>query len=762
MNSCQHCGAPVAGERFCCHGCATAHALLESCGLGAHAALRQAAVAAGTAPRPVPRIAPETAGWADPAFMQRIGAPLADGTWSISWAVEGMHCPACTWVLERLPFLDPGVRRAEVDLGRGVLRTVHDPAMTDPARLAALAATLGYRLRPWAGAGEDARRQSASRALALRAAVAFACAVGAMQVAMNLAAGELTGDLDPLFRRVFGLGALLLALPAGTWAVWPWWRALPLALRTGRWSLDATAAVVVAVGLGASLTAVVQGSNVTYADAVAMFAALLLAGRLALLRTQDRLAVQASRLNGLLPEVPPEEGAEIRVASGARLPGDGPLIAAEGCQLDTAVLTGESRPQAVAVGQTVFAGCLVVAGSCTVRVSASGPRTRVATLLAAAESMHGRVTVVAGWERWYGPLLLVAALIAGWFGGVGQAVAVAMVACPCAIGLALPLARARVLAAARADGLLIRSGDALVRLRGIRRALFDKTGTLTTGRLAVTSWEWLVAEDLRPRMAAAIAAAERRCRHPVALAIERHLGDVPEVPVTGVVERPGRGLTAVADGVVPFSIAPDGDGGLELRWDGVVAARIRAVDGLRPDAGAAIAACTARGWPVAIASGDAEPPVREAAAALGIGSWHHGLVPEGKAALVDRTTLMVGDGVNDAAALAGAGVSVAVRGGLAAGLSCADVVVTDEAAPLAAVERLLAASDRLRRRERVLLMLTIGYNACAVTAALAGWWGPLVCAIGMPLSSLAAIVLATAWEPFPPAVPAQRRNQSAP
>lgn len=756
MNVCRHCGAASGDAPFCCHGCATAFALLDRCGLGAHADLRRAALAGGAAPHPVPRIAPETAGWADPAFVERIGARLADGTLSIPWAVEGLHCPACTWVLERLPFLDAGVRRAEVDLGRGVLRTVHDPALTDPARLAALAATLGYRLRPWAGAGEDGRRRAAARGLALRAAVAFACAVGAMQLAMNLTAGELTGDLDPGLRTAFALGALLLALPAGTWAVWPWWRALPAAVRSGRWSLDATAAVVVAVGLGASLPAVVQGAGTTYADAVAMFAALLLAGRLVLLRTQDALAVQASRLAGLLPEAAPAEGTEVRVAAGARLPGDGQVVAAEGCRVDTAVLTGESRSSPLVAGGTAFAGCLVVEGACTLRIAASGPRTRIATLLAAAEAAHGRPAGVPGWERWYGPLLLVAAVLAGWFGGIGQAVAVAMVACPCAIGLALPLARARVLAAARAQGLLVRSADALVRLRRVRRAVFDKTGTLTTGCMAVTSWEWLAPEAQRPRIAAAVVAAERHCRHPAALAIERHLGDVPEVLVTEVSERPRLGLEAVHDGV-RFAVGPDEAGGLSLMWGGAPAARLRVADGIRPDASTLLADCASRGWPVAIASGDAEAPVRAVAAELGIADARHGLLPEDKARLVDRATLMVGDGVNDAGALAAAGVSVAVRGGLAAGLSCADVVVTDEAAPLAAVGRLLAAADRLRQREGLLLVGTIGYNALAVTAALSGAWGPLVCAIGMPLSSIAAVLLATAWEPFP-----QKRNQPVP
>jgi Cu2+-exporting ATPase len=212
---CRHCGLGFRGVgEFCCHGCATAFTLLESCGLGGHAALREQAVAAGAQPQPVPAVGPTESGWATPEFLARVATDMGKGRFAMSWAVEDMHCPACTWVLERLPFIDAGIEHATVDLGRGILRTVHRAADTDLQRIASVAATLGYRLRPWAGAGEDERRRAVARGLALRAAVALACAVGAMQLAMNLAAGELTGDLAPQLRQMFALGALLLALPA--------------------------------------------------------------------------------------------------------------------------------------------------------------------------------------------------------------------------------------------------------------------------------------------------------------------------------------------------------------------------------------------------------------------------------------------------------------------------------------------------------------------------------------------------------------------
>jgi Cu2+-exporting ATPase len=760
MSACVHCGTLLSQDqaRFCCHGCAMAHDVLSRCGLGSYVALREAALAAGAAPRPVPAITAEHRAWAAPEFLARVAADLGGGRHAIAWAVEGLHCPACTWVLERLSFIDPGIERAEVDVGRGVLRTVHHAARTDPARIATLAAQLGYRLRPWAGAVDDRQRRLAARAEALRAAIALACAVGSMQLAMNLAAGELTGDLEPRFRWYFGLGALLLALPAGTWAVGPWWRALGRALRHGRWSLDATAAAVVTVGLGASAANLVRGSNATYADAVAMFCALLLVGRLALHRIQDRLAVQASHLGGILPDEVPALDSDAEYARGQRLGGDGVVVAASPeAAVDVAVLTGESRPQPLASGQTVYAGTLLVAGTCTVRIAATGSHSRVGKMLMAAEvNKAADVSKAAAigaedawWERWYGAALVLLAVAAGWWSGVDRAVAVVMAACPCAIGLALPLARARLLAAARQRGLLIRSGAALLRLRGITAAVFDKTGTLTTGQMTVVAWRWLVPEAERPLLAGAILAIERQCRHPLALAIERHVREqflAPEVSVEEVVELPGRGVTARWAGRA-MSLGP-GAGGIVVRCAGDVVAEIRVTDGIRPDAPTVLAAMRRRGWRLTLASGDAPEAVRAVAQTLAISDAQAAQLPEDKARLVDARTLMVGDGVNDAAALAAAGFSVAVRGGLAAGLACADVVVTDEAAPLAALSDLLLASERLQRRERLLLAATVLYNAVAVGAAVAGWWGPLICAVGMPVSSLIAVLIATAWEPF--------------
>jgi Cu2+-exporting ATPase len=821
---CSHCALPLAASApepaFCCHGCATAFSILAQAGLSGHASLRRAAADRGLVPQPVDgAAAAQAAEAAEEAgtLGERLAIPLADGRCALAWNVEGMHCPACVWVLERLPALLPGVDAARVEVGRGRLLVVYRPTLAGPAAQARLVATLGYRLRPAGGIQRDDEARRRFRTAALRFALAFAGAVGAMQLAMNLQAGELTGDLDAAGRWWFGGLAIVLALPAATWAAGPWWRALGHALTKGRWSADAAAALVVGVGLSASVGLLIQGSNATYADAVAMFAALLLGGRLALLMARERIAARLERLGGLLPETALRlasandrtgtlvatanlrPGDLIGLRPGQRLPVDGVAVELDaGLAIDAALLTGETQPQPVAVGTTLFAGTSVVRAHgplpatpwLTLRVDTVGGETRVARLLAGAEAAaalkvreHPGAPSGAAWERWYGPLLLATAGLTvpvTWLCGVpagdalARGVAVMMAACPCAIGLALPLARAAALARMAASGVLVAHEGAFARLGAVRRLVIDKTGTLTDGAPGIQHWRW-VETDLaaRQRIAAAVVAVERLAKHPAAPAIaaaaQREAGNCAAPSIHTWAEIPGVGLRAeVSTGderADTLSIGPAADlpSNLGVTWNGVTVAHLQRVEHLRPDAPLLMQTARARGWSVTIASGDQPAAVQALGQRLGINDAHGALTPEGKRALVDATTLMIGDGGNDAPALGAAGVSIAVRGGLAAGLACADAVVADDRAPLAACVRWLHAAAALARRERRLLVFTILYNIVVVVLAALGVFGPFLCAIGMPLSSALAVWLAVAGaDAAPPLAPSTKPDQANP
>ena len=724
---------------------------------------------AATAPDPE-----GAAAFAGPEFAAEHVLVRRDGLCALNWSVGGMHCAACVWVLERLPSIDPGVRWSQVDLGRGCVSVVYDPARSSPVSQALAMSRLGYRVRPWLAQRLAAERQAERRDLLLRLAVAAASAMGAMQLSMNLWAGELAQDLDAGNRAAFAWGALLVAAPAVLWSAWPIHRAALAAMRGRRWNVDLAASLTISAATVASVILVAQGGNELYVDAAAMFTALLLAARVGFLTAQERVQRLAGLMDGLLPvsavrcrgdvrETVPTTalvvGDLVEVTAGMRLPCDG-LVRDTPALVDTAVLTGESRPERVLPGATAFAGCSALE---TLRLcaTATGSATRVGGLLAAGRAQSPRRAadptdrLVAVFMPLLGLAAILTAAFWGWHSGAAQALnqglAVLVVGCPCAIGLAVPLVRAAWLGRAAVAGILVRDPGLAERLATIRAVVFDKTGTLSEGRMRVVDWTWREADpDLRGSLLSALLTVEADQRHPAAAAITAWIQAQGAVPgeVGSIAEVPGAGVRAewngaeLRIGTPAFAAAPDCDGTV-LWWNGAVRAVIRLADPLRSDARAAVAAARAQGWDVHLWSGDRPEAVAAAARELDIAADHaHGAcTPEDKA---DRLTalqvrgpvLMVWDGVNDAAALAVADVAIALRGGLSAALDHCHVFVADARLGVGAVAALAADAVAARQRIRRLLGWAVGYNAVAVALAAGGAWGPVVCAVAMPLSSL--------------------------
>lgn len=737
----------------------------------------------GSVGTPVERIAPEpeaAAAFDGPAFAASQIHQRSDGLHAVTWSVTGMHCAACVWVLERLAVAAPGVRSSRVNLGQGSLDVIYDPMLCSPGRQVEVVAKLGYRLRPWVAQAVAAERKAVARDLLLRLAVAAACAVGAMQVSMNLWAGELARDLDPGNRVIFAWTSLTVALPAILWSAWPIHRAAWAALRARRWTVDLAASLAVSLALVGSLIHLAQGGNEVYGDAAAMFIALLLAARWAFYAAQEQVRRLAGQLDGLVPAIarrrigstsaliPVEDlaiGDVVEIKPGERLPCDGFVVDHAG-RVEAAVLTGEARAERIPVGGDAFAGCTAV-DPLVLRVTATGTATRVGRLLCTAPTgpaAHDGNDATAELIRWFMPALIITAIATGlgwWWAagterGLTQALAVLVVGCPCAIGLAAPLVTAAWIGRLAARGILVRDAVVLDRLAGIRAVVFDKTGTLSVGRMRVVTWNWTAMSASREELLGAVMAAEAEARHPAGAALSAwaaeqggHLG-----VVTAVREFAGAGLSArwgaaeLRIGTPSFAGSGHEDGTV-ISVDGVVLAVVTLADPLRADAPAVVAAARARGWDVYLWSGDRPAAVAAAGAALGLPteSWAAACTPEDKAhrlrALRARGPVaMVGDGVNDAAALAEADVAIALRGGLTAALDHCQVFVADAARGVSAVGDLLVAADHRRQRIRGLLTWAVIYNLIAIGLAAGGAWGPVVCAIAMPISSLLTVIAA--------------------
>lgn len=810
---CLHCRAPVPpgqGE-FCCAGCATVHAILRAQGLdqGYYRVLERSEAEAVPA-RPSDRTYAEMD---EPSFAARhvrrarVGAREAAAT---DLYLEGVHCAACVWLVERLPRVLPGVLSARLDLGRQVATVTWDPAVVALSEVARRIDGFGYPVHAHrAGGAREARRREDRAALA-RIALAGAIAGNVMLLSFALYGGAFSG-MEARFEAFFRWGCLLLTVPSYLGPGRVFLKGALGALRARALHMDLPIAIGLTAGTVGGVWNTVAGAGEVYFDAVAVLIFLLLAGRWLERRAHRRASDAAELLAALAPttarklvvaperaerpssrearggsdtptgdevrEVPIEAlapGDLVEVRAGDPLPVDG-AVELGASDLDLSLLTGESAPQPVAPGQRVHAGTLNLTARLVVKVTEAGEATRVGRLARLVEEHAARrAPIVRVADRLAGRfvavvLLLAAATVAAWWAvdpklALDHAVALLVVTCPCALGLATPLAVSVAVGRAARGGIVVKGGDVLERLSRPGRMWLDKTGTLTEGRARLL--EFRGDEAVRP----ALLALQAHSAHPLARGFREAWPDLAPAALDGPVTRGRAGLEGRVGGanlrvgapawVLEVARAPSWTGPFVeeqvalartpvlVARDGEVVAAASFGDRLRPDARAAVERLLARGWQVGILSGDHPDVVRAAGQALGLrpDECLGGLSPEDKAALVERSrqggpVVMVGDGVNDAAALAAATVGVGVHGGAEAALGAADVFVTRPG--VAPVADLLGRADRALSTIRRNLGLSLAYNVVGAGLAVGGVITPWMAALLMPLSSLTVIFSST-------------------
>ncbi len=803
VQPCAHCGLPVPeslragrGPSFCCRGCAGAWELLHGAGLERFYELRAREGAVGVPARGGGRAYDEMD---DPAFLREHGTPLGSGRWRLTFYLEGVHCAACVWLVERVCLRHEGVREVELHLGRSRLHVVLEPERTRVSALARTLASLGYSPHPAGSDRAEAARRREDRRLLMRLGVAGASAGNAMGVAFALYGG-LFHEMDPLYRSFFQWAGMVAALPAVLYSAREFYRGAWGALRRGLLHMDLPISLGIWGGFLGGLVNTLRGEGHAYFESVSMLVFLLLLARWVQHRQSRRATDVAALLRAMTPSrvrrvvedrleyVPSaalRPGDLIELREGERAPADGRIEWGEGA-LDRSVLSGESLPVSASPGVEVHAGAVCVAGVLRVRVERVGERTRMGRLLQQVAEAGARksevvrfVDALSGW--FVGGTLLGAfvTLLFWWpFGpsmAFDRAVALVVVACPCALGLATPLAVAVALGRAAREGTLVKGGEALEALASARVVAFDKTGTLTTGTLRVVD---SVGDPTAWRAAAHL---ERHFRHPVARAIvqwqaSRASGPAPLVQVHRP-RRVGACVEAEVDGRIMRLGAPQAVcEGLDLEgeawpapvmelmararasgravqvllWGNRVMGAVALADTLRADAREAVERARRMGWEVWVVSGDAPQAVRQVAEALNVPAERAlgGQTPEQKVAWVRAMrargrgpVVMVGDGLNDAAALAEADAGIAVRGGAEASLEAADAFLRGEG--VFGVVRLGALARVTRRVVRRNLVLSLLYNLAAAAAAFAGWVDPLVAAVLMPISSLS--VTLSSW-----------------
>jgi Cu2+-exporting ATPase len=579
-------------------------------------------------------------------------------------------------------------------------------------------------------------------------------------------------DMGEATRHALHWVAAAIALPVVLVAGMPFYRNAIAGIRARRMNMDLAVSLGVLATTLMSVSEAARNGPFTWFDGATALLALLLGGRVldraarrrARQAVAELLALQDGMVTLLLPDgsargVPvdaPRPGDRLLVAAGERLRLDAVLEDAAAL-LDTAATTGESLPRSFAPGAALPAGAVNMGAPFTARVTAAakdGSLAAMARLLERAEQARGRYVDIADRAvRVYVPVVHAVALATflGWWLGMGvswqaalvPAVAALIVTCPCGFAIAVPAVQAVAVGALFRRGVLVANGTALERLAAADVAVLDKTGTLTEGQPTLLPGDWTGAEL---RVAAGLA---RNSRHPLARALAAACPEAPLLP--GVTEVPGCGLMqggVAVLGSAGFLGLPADGAGLTLWFRPGLAARpvaFRFADRLRDEAPASVAALARLGLAPELLSGDAVPAVAAVAAQAGIPAWQAGVDPAGKARRIEalraagRHPLMVGDGINDAAALALAHVSACPEAGTDLAQTASDLVLRG-AAPLAALPAAVRTARRAQRLARQNIAFSLAYNVVAVPLAIAGVVTPFIAALVMASSSLVVIL----------------------
>jgi len=696
--------------------------------------------------------------------------PAGNGTLGMELAVDGIACGACIARIEGAVKRLPGVTEARLNYTNRRLHVSWTDGATEPAQILQALEDSGYHGHPFVPQRAEQAEAAEARRLTRCLAVAGFAAMNIMLLSVSVWSGNVT-DITPETRDFFHWASALIALPAAAYAGRPFFTSAWRAIKSRALNMDVPISLGVILALGMSVVETANHAEHAYFDSAIMLLFFLLIGRTLdhAMRRKTRAiagnlaalkAETAHRFAGdelvSVPVAALKAGDRLLVKPGERVPADG-IVLGGNSQIDESLITGETARRKVTSGTTIYAGSMNYSGALTLKVTAAGGAAlidEIEKLLDKAASAKSHAMRLADRaSRIYAPLVHATAALtfAGWLAAgatvhdaLVTAIAVLIITCPCALALAIPAVQVVASGALFRANVILNTGDAIERLAEVDTVIFDKTGTLTLPEPRATGVASLDPELLQ--MAARLALSSR---HPLAVALAREAQT--RAPFDGAVEEPGQGVRALVDrvdarlGSAEFCgvVQPAaGEIGLSTiyfaRGARVIAIAISQT--LRPDAVNVVKALAHFGLDVRILSGDRDEAVAPIASALGIAYWQGGLKPADKIALIEslkangRRVLMVGDGLNDAPALAAAHVSLSPISAADVTQAQADAVFLGER--LKPVLDAVAISRRARGLMTENLWLAVIYNAIAVPIAIAGAVTPLIAALAMSGSSL--------------------------
>ena len=768
---CLHCHEPVSeGDAFCCNGCEWVYKILNQNGLSDYYKIRES-LGSIQKPRPV--------SFSSTDFSYLDDLDQIQPQWSndkhklLNFYLDGVHCAACVWLVEKLPEFVPGVVDAELNLSSHTARITLDAT----AKFAEAAETLqswGYRPHVVNSDQEiETHQRKTQVSMLMRIGVAAFSAGNLMILSVALYSG-----LEGYLARYFEYLSLFLALPALTYSAWPFYRqAWSQIFYSRQISIDLPIALSLALGGIGGVVEVFWGKGGIYFDSLATLVFLLLFSRYTLMRTQQHILRHDWAIDYFTPQfVLKKVGARfeqvllqslkagdiLKIKAQERIPADGVILKGQS-QVDSSVLTGEPFPQKVEPGEFVYCGTRNQGNDLEIEVTACGPETRLGDILQRARL---NIETKTRWVRLTDKLaryfvasvlglagVLFVSQMAHPADALSRVLALVIVACPCALALATPLIVQTGMKRALAQGFFVRSAEALERLPQIDRVVLDKTGTLTEGRFEILTSEGL--DD--PEVRAAVLAIEMQSSHPIARALVQHLKQSDFQPAENLEAFqvvPGAGVQANI-GEHKWRIYPDAyfESGhyadnamvkLLIAKEGEVCATVILGDRLRPEALQLMSELKQMNYPIYLLSGDQVPACLHIAQQLGIPAENvfAAQTPEQKEAFFKRypQALMIGDGINDSMALSKAAVGISVQGSAEENLQNADIYLAEQG--LKQLPQVLRHAQIMRNLLRGALGFSLAYNILGISAAMLGWVTPLVAAILMPISALTVYSIA--------------------
>ncbi len=692
---------------------------------------------------------------------------------NVTLAVENMNCGGCMRKVEKALDGAPGIRTVRANLSAKRVSVGYDANLTDTEAIIARLDGAGFRAADLAFDDVKAA-SSADHDLLRRLAVAGFAAANIMLLSVSVWAG-IASDMDSEVKQLFHWLAAVIAIPTVAYAGQPFFRSALTAIKARHLNMDVPISLALILATVMSLAQTIQGTHQVYFDAAVSLTFFLLIGRYLDQSLRSRAKGAAQNLLGMkagwatvrhedgtterLPARALVPGMRILVAAGDRISADGKIVDGR-TEIDEQLITGETVPRTAGAGDTVYAGTVALNAPIEIEATAADDDTliaEIARLMETAEQNKGRYVRLADRAAaLYAPVVHTLGLLtflgwmalgAGWEQALMTAISVLIITCPCALALAVPAVQVAATSRLFRNGVIMTKADGLERLAEIDTIVFDKTGTLTRGQPELTNGDQIDDGTL-----AAAAALAIKSRHPYAEAVVREANarGVSFSSDLEVSETPGAGLAAVAGaagearlGSADWCGAADEADAASLYYrsgDGRPPIALRFVDAPREDAAHVVAQARAAGLKTVLLSGDRPAAVAAAAEATGIDTWFAGQKPDEKIARLEERkkagerVLMVGDGLNDAPALAAAHASLSPATGAEVSQIAADGII--QGARLGPIVDTLAVARHTRAMSMQNFAIAAAYNAICIPLAMAGFVTPLVAAIAMSASSI--------------------------